>query len=308
MKRVLTALPLAAALLLAGCSSSDTTAAGDGAITITGSATVEPITRFIAERTDTPVNLTSEGSTDGFQAFCKGESDINDSSVAIPAEDQKLCEDNKVEFIELPIALDAITLVKNNQNTWAQDLTIDQLREIWSENSGATRWSDLDPSWPDEEITLYGRPDGSGTLGVFKNTVLGDAEIRSDYAATDDIDELSSWIADDVNGLGFMGIGNYLATEGTIRDRIDNVSVDGVAPGREETQSGEYPLARPLFIYVSKKSAEDEKVETFVTEYLNRVEAALPRVFFYQLPEEDYADAKERFEKRTVGADAKWQG
>ena len=248
LKRTFAALPLAAAMLLTGCST-ESKPAGDGVIDITGSATVEPITRFIAERTDTPVNLTSEGSTDGFQVFCKGESDINDSSVAIPAEDQKLCADNKVEFIELPIALDAITLVKNDQNTWAQDLTIDQLRQIWSAESSVSKWSDLDPSWPDDEIKLYGRPEGSGTLGVFTATVLDGQKIREDYKATDSIDELSGWIADDVNGLGFMGVGNYLATEGSIRDRIGNVSIDGVAPGREETQSGEYPLSRPLFIY-----------------------------------------------------------
>ena len=93
-----------------------------------------------------------------------------------------------------------------------------------------TKWSDIDPSWPDEEITLYGRPDGSGTLGVFEQLVLDGDEIREDYKPTDDIQELSKWVSEDVNGLSFMGIGNYLATEDPTRNRIDNVLVDGVAP------------------------------------------------------------------------------
>ena len=169
-----------------------------------------------------------------------------------------------------------------------------------------TKWSDIDPSWPDEEITLYGRPAGSGTLGVFETLVLDGDEIRDDYKSTDDIQELSAWVAEDVNALSFMGIGNYLATEDPTRNRIDNVLVDGVAPTAEEAKSGNYPLARPLFIYVNKKSAEREDVDQFVTTYLDKVEAVLPRVFFYQLPEDEYANAQKRYEDRTTGSDARW--
>ena len=122
---------------------------------------------------------------------------------------QQLCADNGVNFVELPIALDAITLVKHRDNDWAQDLTLEQLHDIWAKDSDVTKWSDIDPSWPDEEIALYGRPEGSGTLGIFQQLVLGNDEIRDDYQATDDIQELSGWVAEDVNALSFMGIGNY---------------------------------------------------------------------------------------------------
>lgn len=308
----LTAAALTAvAMTVAGCGSEDTTPDAD-AIRITGSSTVEPITSYMANRYDFNVDIDAVGSTDGFDAFCDGNADINDASVAIPGagtevDYQKQCADNGVNFVELPIALDAITLVKHRDNDWAQDLTIEQLHDIWAKDSAVSKWSDIDPSWPDEEITLYGRPSGSGTLGVFEQLVLGGDQIRDDYQATDDVQELSGWVADDVNALSFMGIGNYLSTEDPTRSRIDNVLVDGVAPTAEETKNGNYPLSRPLFIYVNEESAKRDDVDEFVTTYLDNVEAVLPRVYFYQLPESEYTDAKQRYEDRVTGADERWQ-
>ena len=300
-----TAALAAVAALAVGCGN-DTTP-GEDAIKVTGSSTVEPITSYMANRYDFDVDIDAVGSTDGFEVFCAGDADINDASVAIPADYQKACADAGVDFIELPIALDAITLVKHRDNDWAQDLSIQQLHDIWAKDSAVTKWSDIDPSWPDEEITLYGRPDGSGTLGVFEQLVLGGDEIRDDYQATDDIQELSKWVSEDVNGLSFMGIGNYLATEDPTRNRIDNVLVDGVAPSVDEAKSGNYPLSRPLFLYVNEDSTKREDVNEFVTTYLDKVEAVLPRVYFYQLQEDEYDKAKKRYEDRETGADERWQ-
>lgn len=300
-----TAALAAVAALVTGCGSDNTP--GEDAIKVTGSSTVEPITSYMANRYDFDVDIDAVGSTDGFDVFCAGEADINDASVSIPADYQKTCADAGVNFIELPIALDAITLVKHRDNDWAQDLSIQQLHDIWAKDSAVTKWSDIDPSWPDEEITLYGRPDGSGTLGVFEQLVLDGDEIRDDYQSTDDIQELSKWVSEDVNGLSFMGIGNYLATEDPTRNRIDNVLVDGVAPSVDEAKSGNYPLARPLFIYVNGDSAKRDDVNEFVTTYLDKVEAVLPRVYFYQLQEDEYDKAKKRYEDRETGADERWQ-
>ena len=300
-----TAALAAVAALAVGCGND--TAPGEDAIKVTGSSTVEPITSYMANRYDFDVDIDAVGSTDGFDVFCAGEADINDASVSIPADYQKACADAGVDFIELPIALDAITLVKHRDNDWAQDLSIQQLHDIWAKDSAVTKWSDIDPSWPDEEITLYGRPDGSGTLGVFEELVLGGDEIHDDYQATDDIQELSKWVSEDVNGLSFMGIGNYLATEDPTRNRIDNVLVDGVAPSVDEAKSGNYPLSRPLFLYVNEDSTKREDVNEFVTTYLDKVEAVLPRVYFYQLPEEEYDNSKQRYEDRQTGADGRWQ-
>ena len=296
----------AVAVFAAGCSSSHDVAS-EGAIQATGSATVEPITSYIANRYDFDVDVEAIGSTDGFEKFCNGEADINNASVAIPEDFQKQCADKDVEYIELPIGLDAITLVKHRDNDFAADLTIQQLHDIWAKDSAVSKWSDIDPSWPDEEIKLYGRPAGSGTLDVFTDLVLDGDEIRDDYQATDDIQELSQWVAEDPNALSFMGIGNYLATDEEHRNLIDNVDVDGVAPSAEEAKSGKYPLSRPLFIYVNKKATEREDVDKFVTTYLEHAEAVMPRVYFYQLPEQDYEDAKSRYSDRTAGPDKRWQ-
>ncbi|MDN8621891.1 substrate-binding domain-containing protein [Corynebacterium sanguinis] len=312
MKRL--TLCLAATVALAGCaaeSEEPNTPAADGAIRVTGSATVEPITSLIASRTGHNVEISADGSTDGFEAFCAGESDINDSSVPIPGEGEDIdyqtqCADNGVEFIELPIALDAITFVKNDANDWASDLTIEQLHDIWTSESPVSTWSDLNPQWPESEITLYGRPPGSGTLGVFQKIVLDDDPIRDDYAATDDMDELTEWIANDPDALGFMGVGNYLAAEGEVRSSMDNIAVDGTLPSFEQTRDGQYPLSRPLFLYVNVESLDKPEVDSFVTEYLDRVEAVLPRVFFYPLPEQEYDAARERLKSRTMGTDDRW--
>lgn len=306
-RKALFASTLAAVTVFASACSSDNTP-GEDAIQVTGSATVEPITSYMANRYDFDVNIEAIGSTDGFEKFCNGDADINDASVAISDEFQKQCDDNKVEFIELPIGLDAITIVKHRDNDFAADLTIEQLHDIWSKDSPVSKWSDIDPSWPDEEIKLYGRPEGSGTLDVFKDLVLDGDEIRDDYEATDDVQELSAWVAEDPNALSFMGIGNYLATEDEHQKFIDNVNVDGVAPSSEEAKSGNYPLSRPLFIYVNKASTEREDVDKFVTTYLEHSEAVMPRVFFYQLPEEDYDNAQKRYADRTTGPDDRWQG
>ena len=296
----------AVTVFAAGCSSSHDVAS-EGAIQATGSATVEPITSYIANRYDFDVDVEAIGSTDGFEKFCNGEADINNASVAIPEDFQKQCADKDVEYIELPIGLDAITLVKHRDNDFAADLTIQQLHDIWAKDSAVSKWSDIDPSWPDEEIKLYGRPAGSGTLDVFTDLVLDGDEIRDDYQATDDIQELSQWVAEDPNALSFMGIGNYLATDEEHRNLIDNVDVDGVAPSAEEAKSGNYPLSRPLFIYVNKKATEREDVDKFVTTYLEHAEAVMPRVYFYQLPEQDYEDAKSRYSDRAAGPDKRWQ-
>ena len=305
--KALVASALAAVTVFASACSSDNTP-GEDAIQVTGSATVEPITSYMANRYDFDVNVEAIGSTDGFEKFCNGEADINDASVAISDDYQKQCGDNDVEFIELPIGLDAITIVKHRDNDFAADLTTQQLHDIWSKDSPVSKWSDIDPSWPDEEIKLYGRPEGSGTLDVFKDLVLDGDEIRDDYEATDDVEELSKWVAEDPNALSFMGIGNYLSTEDEHQTFIDNVNVDGVAPSSEEAKSGNYPLSRPLFIYVNKASTEREDVDKFVTTYLEHSEAVMPRVFFYQLPEEDYDNAQKRYADRTTGPDDRWQG
>lgn len=296
----MTALTLGAT----ACSS----ASGQDAIAISGSSTVAPITRAVAAAGGYAVNVAAEGTTDGFERFCSGETAINNASTSIPGAGQptdyvQLCADNGVEFIELPIALDALTVVRNEANGFATDLTLDELRAVWAPESQVRTWADVRPEWPAEPIGLYGRGEGSGTFASFTHAVVGEAgTIRADYAATDDLDELARWIAEDPNGLGFMGVGNYLATDEDARDRITNVNVNGVGPGLAEVQAGRYaPLTRPLFVYVSLAALDDDDVTGLVEYYLANVVNVLPRVYFYALPGEAYPLVAQRFAERVTG-------
>lgn len=293
-----------AALGLGACTS---VAEGESPILVSGSATVEPITTAMARQANTAVDIAAEGTTDGFDRFCRGETAINNASIPIPGQDgvidyQQLCADNGVEFIELPIALDALTLVRNDEADFAGELSLPQLTQLWEEGSQIQQWSDLDPAWPAEDIGLYGRPEGSGTLVHFTQELLGpDGQIRQDYQGSDEIDELSSWIAADPDGIGFMGVGNYLATAGELRRDLNNIAIAGVTPSRENAQSGQYPLTRPLLLYVSVAALEDEDIADFVEHYVAHVEQMLPRVYYFPLPSEAYELIAARLEDRRTG-------
>ncbi|CAN3126779.1 substrate-binding domain-containing protein [Mycobacterium sp. smrl_JER01] len=246
---------------------------------------------------------------DGFARFCTGQTAINNASVAIPGPGEPvdfvaLCAENGVEFVEVPVALDALSIVRNEDNTFARDLTLAELRSIWSPDSEVQTWQDIRTEWPDRAISRYGRPPGSGTFDYFTHFVVGQTgSITEDYRSTDDMAELSSWIASDPDALGFMGVGSYLAADVTHRDRMTNVAVDGVLPSLENSREGRYsPLTRPLFLYVSTAALdEDPRVGDFVSHYLENAAATVPRVYFYPLSAESYRLAQQRLEQRFTG-------
>lgn len=295
--------------MLTACDS-EASAAGD-AIGISGSSTVAPVTERIAAEGGYDVEVAREGTISGFERFCAGETQINNASEAIPGEGQPvdfmaLCEENGVEYLEVPIGLDALTVVRHASNDFASDLTSEELQQIWEPGSEVETWADIRSEWPPEQIRLVGRPAGSGTFDVFTHQVVGETgEIREDYEATDDLEELAAWIAEDENAMGFMGIGNYYTTgDDEVREELSTVSVDGVAPSMENAQSGEYALlSRPLFIYVSVEAVEQhEELEDFVVHYIESAYDTLPRTFFYRLPEDLYGTVLERFEAGETGS------
>ncbi|QGU05540.1 Phosphate-binding protein PstS precursor [Corynebacterium comes] len=300
---------LSCAIVLVGVSlSACATATDEPPILISGSASVEPITETMAHQAGARVEITAEGTTDGFDRFCRGETDINNASIPIPGraatvDYQRMCQDNGVDYIELPVALGAVTLVVNDGLDVVDDLSLAQLEDLWSADSTVRRWSDLNPAWPDEEIGLYGRPEGSGTLEFFRDRLLGEeGRIRRDYQATDEIDQLSAWIAEDPNGIGFMEVGNYLATDGEIRRELKNLAVERVAPTRENTQDGRYPLSRPLFVYVATDSLREARVNDFMNHYVTHVEAVVPLAYHYPLPHDAYRLVRARLSARTTGS------
>lgn len=311
MRRITTAgLVVLSAGLLSGCGEDAETEQTE-AIQISGSATVAPITELMASESEADVDVAAEGTTDGFERFCNGETAINNASEAIPGEGQpvnfvELCEENGVDFIELPIGMDTLTVVRHQDNEFATDLTVEELQQIWETDSEITTWSDIRSEWPDEEIELAGRPSGSGTFDVFTHQIMGEAgEIRDDYMATNDLDELVDWTAERENALAFMGIGNYYSQgESESREEISTVAVDDVVPSLENAQDGSYtPLTRPLFIYVAEEALEeDEAVADFIDSYLDSAYDVLPRTFFYRLPEDSYDQVSQRLEDGETGS------
>lgn len=287
-------------LVLAGCSS----ASEAETITVTGSATVEPITQLAATEHKASLDMTSDGTYDGFEEFCSGNSDINNASSAITQEFLDKCADNGVEFIELPIGLDALSLVTHNDNEGVTDLSLDELAEIWKADSQVETWSDVRTGLHNEKIGLYGRPEGSGTFSYFTARINGTPDhIREDYEKTDDIDELTGWIAEDSESLGFMGVGNYLAADEDERAAMKTVAVDGIDPTLENVQDGKYPLSRPLFVYVSVDALENKDgVEEFLTDYVDNAAGIVPRVYFYGLSEAAYDAVAQRLKDRETGS------
>lgn len=300
-------LPLAAlltgALLVTGCSAISS-ADSDEPITVTGSATVEPLTRLAGVEGKATLEMTSQGTYDGFDKFCAGESDINNASSAITQEYLDKCEENGVEFVELPLGIDALSMVTNVENPKVDNLSMEEIEKIWAPDSDVKTWANVREGLPEDEINLYGRPEGSGTFSYFTALVNGEAgAIRDDYEKTDSIDELTKWISQDSHGLGFMGVGNYLAADGDERNSMTTLAIDGVEPSLGNVQDHTYPLSRPLFIYVSVDALDNKDgVEEFVTGMVDNAASLVPRVYFYGLTDEAYDAVAKRLEERTAGS------
>ena len=228
-----------------------------------GSSTVFPIASAIAERfedeTDAKVQVASIGSGGGFDRFVTGDLDISNASRPIKESEQTSAEENGVEYVELKVATDGISVVVNPENDWVETLTVEQLRSIWQEGGGTKKWSDLDPEWPDEEIKLFGPDTNSGTFDYFSEVVIDEdaGHIAGDaYMASEDDNQLITGVANEKFGLGYFGFSYYINN----KDRLKAVPIDGgngpVEPTFENIEAGTYtPLARPLFIYVNKKRA-----------------------------------------------------
>ncbi|MEL6882440.1 MAG: PstS family phosphate ABC transporter substrate-binding protein [Cyanobacteria bacterium J06607_10] len=249
-------------------------------IAIDGSSTVFPITEamaeeFMASNSGVNISVGVSGTGGGFEKFCNGETVISNASRPIKDSERATCEANGISFVEVPVATDAITVVINPNNTWATELTTDQLNTIWAEEAeGAiTTWNQVDPSFPAEPLNLYGPGTDSGTFDYFTDEINGDEGIsRADYTASEDDNVLVLGVSRDVNALGYFGMSYYLENQSRLQAvAIASEDTNGafVAPSPETI--GEYmPLARPIFIYVDTNAAASRpEVQAFVDFYLN---------------------------------------
>ena len=250
-----------------------------GEIIIDGSSTVAPISSAVAEeffRENRNVNIAIgiSGTGGGFKKFAVGEIDIANASRKIKEKEAKEAKKNGVEYIELQVALDGIAVVVNKENTWAQELTEEDLKKIWENGSKIMNWKEINPSWPSEVIKLYGPDQDSGTFDYFVEEILGkDGQIRIDYSPSSDDNQLVQGVEGDKGSLGFFGYAYYIAQ----KDKLNAVAVNGVRPTDETVKTGKYkPLSRPLYIYVNKKSLKEKpEVRAFVEYYLKNASKAV---------------------------------
>ena len=250
-----------------------------GEIIIDGSSTVAPISSAVAEeffRENRNVNIAIgiSGTGGGFKKFAVGEIDIANASRKIKEKEAKEAKKNGVEYIELQVALDGIAVVVNKENTWAQELTEEDLKKIWENGSKIMNWKEINPSWPSEVIKLYGPDQDSGTFDYFVEEILGkDGQIRIDYSPSSDDNQLVQGVEGDKGSLGFFGYAYYIEQ----KDKLNAVAVNGVRPTDETVKTGKYkPLSRPLYIYVNKKSLKEKpEVRAFVEYYLKNASKAV---------------------------------
>jgi len=280
-----------------------------GSVRIDGSSTVYPITEAVAEEffyegyRDVKVTVGFSGTGGGFKKFAAGEIEIADASRPIKATEMASLESAGIAFIELPIAYDGLCVVVNPANTWADSLTVDEIKRIFLDGSTVETWSDVRPNWPDVPIELYAPGTDSGTFDYFKEVIARDSgAIRGDMSVSEDDNILVRGVAGNRNAIGFFGIAYYLEN----RDKLRSVPIDGgagpIKPTHETVEDGSYaPFSRPLFIYVNAASAQEPQVAAFVDFYLENAQELANDVGYVGLPNHIGMKVRRVWERRETG-------
>jgi phosphate transport system substrate-binding protein len=304
-----TIIPAVAALLLvAGIARAE-----EKIVKIDGSSTVYPITEAVAEEFQTAkrgairVTVGVSGTGGGFKKFCRGETDISGASRPILKKEMDACREAGIQYLELPVAYDALTVVVNPKNDWLKSITVDELKKIWEPGAqqNVTKWNQVNPAWPDQALKLFGPGADSGTFDYFTEAVVGKAKSsRGDYTASEDDNVLVQGVSMDKGALGYFGYAYFVENSKKLR-AVPVVAASGkpaVAPSPETVKNGSYqPLARPVFIYVSAKSLDKPEVKEFVDFYLNQAPQLVTAVKYVPLPEKAYQQAKEHVAKKKLG-------
>ena len=274
-----------------------------GRIQADGSSTVGPYTTAAAEdfqgvEPGVQVTVGVSGTGGGFERFCRGETDLSNASRPIKDEEAALCADAGIEYLELQVANDALTVVVNTANDWATCLTTEQLATMWGPDSTVDNWNEIEPSFPDEDLKLFGPGTDSGTFDYFTDEINGEeGASRSDFSASEDDNTIVTGVSGERGGLGYFGFSYFEENE----DALKAVEIDGgdgcVAPSVENAQSGTYkPLSRPLFVYVKTAALERPEVEAFVRYILEHEQEIAEKSQFVPLTTEQIAQAEAELE------------
>lgn len=274
-------------------------------IAIDGSSTVFPLAEAAAEgftrtaRGGARVTVGESGTGGGFRKFCRGETQISNASRPISAEEIAACAAANVEFVEIPIAFDGISIVVHPDNP-VDGITMAQLRQFWqpSAERTVTNWNQVNRAWPNLPLQLFGPGTASGTFDYFTEAVNGDGGAsRTDYTPSEDDNVIVQGVAGNAGAMGYFGVAYYEQN----RERVKALTVDGVAPTAEAIASAQYPLSRPMFIYINAEALRRPQVRRFVDYFLQNVATLAPQVGYVALPAEAYAAFGERVANRQTG-------
>jgi phosphate transport system substrate-binding protein len=275
---------------------------------------VYPITDYIAaefqklKRNAVNVTVDISGTTGGFRKFCRGEIDLADASRPIDTSEMADCQKNGVEFIELPVAFDALTVVVNPRNKFLSSISVDELKQLWepAAQGRITSWRQINSNWPDETIRLYGPGGDSGTFDYFTEAIVGKARSsRRDYFASEDDNVLVQGVARNIHALAYFGFAYYVANKGKLRALpiAPQRGAGTVEPSIETVNNGSYrPLSRPIFIYISVKSLARAEVMEFAEYFLTNALQAARAVNYVPLPDGAYLNARDRLRQSKKGS------
>ena len=281
-------------------------------IKIDGSSTVFPVTEAVAEefqkskKGKVKVTVGIAGTGGGFKKFCRGETDVSNASRPILKAEIDACKQSGIQFIELPVAYDAITVIVNPKNDWVKSLNVLDLKKMWepSAQGKVTTWSQIRAQWPNNPLKLFGPGADSGTFDYFTEAIVGKAKSsRGDFTASEDDNVLVQGVANDRNALGYFGFAYYIENQ----KKLKAVAIDGgkgaITPSAKTVEDGAYqPLSRPIFIYVSKKSIDTKpEVREFVDFYLKNAAQLVKEVKYVGLPENAYTIGAEHVKKGKIG-------
>ena len=306
MKKVLLLLSLVMALAMAP------KPAKAQIIQIDGSSTVFPVTEAVAEefqkekKGKIKVTVGIAGTGGGFKKFCRGESDISDASRPILKQEMEACKASGIQFIELPVAYDALTVMINPKNDWVKSLSVPDLKKIWepAAQGKIVNWNQVRSEWPNAPLKLFGPGADSGTFDYFTEAIMGKAKSsRGDFTASEDDNVLVQGISNDRNALGYFGFAYYVENQ----KKLKAAAIDGgkgpVLPSPKTVEDGTYqPLSRPIFIYVSKKSLDKPEVKEFVEFYLKQAPQLVKQVKYVPLPQNAYTIGLDHLKKGKVGS------
>lgn len=280
-------------------------------IAIDGSSTVFPVAEAFAEEFQkltkgaTRVTVGVSGTGGGFKKFCRGETDISNGSRPILKAEMAECAKNGVSFIEMPIAFDALTVAVNPKNDFISCMTVAELKKIWepAAQGKVMNWSDVNPKWPKTKMSLFGAGADSGTFDYFTEAINGKAKAtRADFTASEDDNVLVQGIERDTNALGYIPYAYYAPHAAQMKAIGIDDGKGCVKPSLEAVTAGTYnPLARPLFIYISKKSAEKPEIKEYVEYIMTKGAPLVSEVKYLPLPEAAYKTALKHFKDGRLG-------